>query len=321
MESDKALTRIKVIGVGALGISAVGRISRNYRIPGVDYLVVDMQAADHPSYMYPGVPILEMSPASRDIAYTQETVMKAATASTFTSALRAAVKGADMVVIAAAMGDRTGTVASPVVARIAKESGALVLAFVTSPFCFEDEKWKRAATDCTALLRPEVDQTIAVSRRRLEYLNRCVRVCFGPPFPHESWIISRGILGLIHLLNLPGISNLGLADVVKVMRMPGEGIMSIGEGLGCHPALVAADEAVSESDLPWGKARGLLVHFCGGPDLTLAEVQEAAALIATAADPRCILRFGVAFPHEDLRGRAVVVVIATGLQPKGASWQ
>jgi cell division protein FtsZ len=271
-----------------------------------------------------------MSPASRDIGhkYTRDAVMEAATSPSVTSSLRAMMRGADMVVIAAAMGGRTGTVASPVVARIAKESGAMVLAFVTSPFCFEDKEWKRAAADCTARLRPEVDQTISVPRSRLKYLNRYHRVCFGPPFPNESWMISQGILSVIEPLNTPGLINPRLADVEKVMRMSGEGVMNTGEGWGCHPVAEASEEALNDSDLPsqLARAKGLLLHLRGFEGMSLTECLEIADVISRHGPPACIANC-VSRPEEELRGTpagvasARLTLIATGLQPKGTSWQ
>lgn len=323
MSIDKPPVNIKVVGIGALGVSALGSISRYWRIPGVEYLAVDMHTADHPWYPCPGVPTLEISPTSRGIACTEKTVREAATALSFTSALRAAFEGADMVVIATAMGDRTGTGASPVVARIAKESGALVLAFVTSPACFEDKEWRRAAADCAGRLRPEVDQTISVPRSRLQYLNRYHRVCFGPPFPHESAMIAQGILSVVAPFSTPGLVNPQLADVEKVMRVPGEGVVSVGEGQGSHPVLCAADEALDNAaqSVDLSKARGWLAKFSAGPDTSFHDWSEALRFIADKIDHNTNSAVAVSNPEEALRGKAVVTLIATGLQPKGVSWR
>ncbi len=164
-----------------------------------------------------------------------------------------------------------------------------------------------------------VDNMIVVHNDRLlQYSDHDASI--SQAFSMADEVVSEGILSVSQLVNVPGEINVDLADVKNVMRLQGTAIMAMGTGEGAHPAMDAAEKAISNPllDVTMKGARGLLVSFSGGLDLSLGEVNEAATLVAREAHPECNFKFGLASLSEELRGKAKVTLIATGIRAAGA---
>jgi cell division protein FtsZ len=229
--------------------------------------------------------------------------------------LKRAVKDAEMVFIAVGMGGGTGTGASPVVAKIAKESGAMVIAVVTTPFSFEGKKRTEVAFGGLQQLRTVVDNMIIIHNDKLlQYGEHNMNV--SDAFKMADDVVCEGIMSVSQLVNVPGEINVDMADVKRVMGIPGVTIMAIGIGTGQHSCMDATEQAMSNPlvDVKMTGAKGLLVSFSGGPDLTLTEVTEAGTLVSRECDPSCHFKFGLATLSEELRGKSKVTLIATGIR-------
>jgi cell division protein FtsZ len=231
--------------------------------------------------------------------------------------LKKALKDAELVFITVGMGGGTGTGAAPIVAKIARDSGALVIAVVTTPFSFEGKKRFSVALSGIRRLKPEVDNLIIVHNDRLfQFVERNAPI--GEAFATADEAVSEGVLSVSQLVNVPGEINVDLADVKSVMNIPGGAIMAIGRGNHArYPAMEAAEQAISNPllDINISGAKGVLFNFSGGPDLTLGEVNDAANLIAREVDPSAMIFFGMTTPSEELEGAVKLTVIATGIKP------
>jgi len=319
-DRGKAPALIKVIGVGGGGCNTVRRMMRARQIPGVEYAVAntDVKSLD----LIQGALSLQIGEhlthgfgAGGDARVGQ----KAAEEGEFL--VKRAVKDAEMVFITVGMGGGTGTGAAPVVAQIAKESGALVIAVVTTPFSFEGKKRFEVATSGLDRLRNMVDNMIIIHNDKLlQYSEHNASI--SQAFAMADDVVCEGIMSVSSLVNVPGEINVDMADVKNVMRIPGVTIMAIGQGAGQHPAMDAAEQAMNNPlvDVTMKGAKGLLISFSGGPDLTLGEVNEAATLISRECDPNCMFKFGLATLSEELRGKSKVTLIATGIRSNNSTY-
>jgi cell division protein FtsZ len=229
-----------------------------------------------------------------------------------------AIKGSDMVFITAGMGGGTGTGASPVVAQIAKEAGALSVGVVTKPFSFEGNKRRLAAEEGIAALKQHVDTLITVPNDRLLQVAD-KKMPLSEAFRLADDVLRQGIQGISDLITVPGIINLDFADVKTIMADAGSALMAIGEGSGETRAVDAARQAIASPllDIDISGARGVLFNVTGGLDLTLFEVHEAADIISKAAHPEANIIFGaVQDPVYD--GRIKITVIATGFENRAS---
>jgi cell division protein FtsZ len=319
MDRAKAPALIKVIGVGGGGCNTVRRMMRCQQIPGVEYIVAntDVKSLD----LIQGAISLQIGEhlthgfgAGGDVKVGKQ----AAEEGLFL--LKRVAKDAELIFITVGMGGGTGTGAAPVVARIAKESGALVLAVVTTPFSFEGRKRLDVALAGVQRLKAEVDNMIVVHNDRLLQFSDH-NASISQAFAMADEVVSEGIMSVSQLINVPGEINVDLADVKMVMSLPGTAIMAMGQGEGSHPAMDAAQQAISNPllDVTIKGARGLLISFSGGPDLSLGEVTEAATLITREADPNCNFKFGLASLTEELLGKAKANIIATGIRSTSTS--
>ncbi len=317
MDRGKAPSLIKVIGVGGGGCNTVRRMMRGQQVPGVEYVVAntDIKSLD----LVQGALSLQIGEhlthgfgAGGDARVGQ----KAAEEGEFL--LKRAVKDAEMIFVTVGMGGGTGTGAAPVVASIARASGALVVAVVTTPFSFEGRKRTEVAFGGLDRLKAEVDNMIIIHNDKLlQFSDHGASITQA--FSMADDVVSEGIMSVSQLVNVPGEINVDLADVKAVMRLAGTAIMAIGQGEGQHPAMDAAEHAMNNPlvDVTMKGAKGLLVSFSGGPDLTLTEVNESATMICREADPNCNFKFGLASLSEELQGKAKVTLIATGIRPIG----
>ena len=301
---------IKVIGVGGGGNNAVNRmIAAGLR--GVEFIAVNTDAQALSSAMAPtklqiGGKLTKGLGAGAD----PDIGFKAAEESR--EEIANALRGADMVFVTAGMGGGTGTGAAPVVAEVAKELGALTVGVVTKPFTFEGRKRLLQAEKGTATLKGKVDTLITIPNDRLlQVVDK--KTSLVDAFRTADDVLRQGVQGISDLIAVPGLINLDFADVRTIMSNTGSALMGIGVSRGENRATEAARAAISSPLLETSieGAKGVLLNITGGSDLGLMEVNEAAEIIAQAADPEANIIFG-AVVDESITDEIRVTVIATG---------
>src|SRR5438477_10178712 len=219
-----------------------------------------------------------------------------------------------MVFLTAGIGGGTGPGAAPIIAEIARRARALTVAVVTLPFSFEGFQRRKAADEGLARLRGNVDALIVIPNDRLLQLaDRQMSVMEA--FRLADDVLRHGVQGISDLVTMTGLINLDFADVKAVMQNAGTALMAVGEGRGDGRAVAAARAAITSPllDVSIEGARGVLLNVSGGPDLTLAEVTEAAETIQSSVDPDANIFFG-AVVHPRQQDEVRVTVIATGLR-------
>ncbi len=305
------LAQVKVIGVGGGGCNAVNRMYRE-RVPGVEYLAVNTDA-QHLLRLDIPVKIRVGDKLTRGLGVGGEPTIGQAAAEESREELYEAVRNADMVFIAAGMGGGTGTGAAPVVAEIAKETGALTIAVVTKPFGFEGRRRAKNAEDGLARLREHVDTLIVIPNDRLTSICDDT-ITAESAFKIADDVLRQGVQSIAELVTVPGEINLDFADVKTIMSGAGPAWMSIGHGSGEGRAVLAAQAAVNSPmlDVSIEGARGVLFNITGGTDLTLKEVQQAADVISKAVDPEANIIFGMVTDMK-MEDEVRVTIIATGL--------
>jgi cell division protein FtsZ len=222
-----------------------------------------------------------------------------------------------MVFVTAGIGGGTGTGASPLVAQVARDMGALTIGVVTRPFSFEGSKRIQQAEDGIEKLKEQVDTLIVIPNDRLlQIVDK--RASLSQAFSLADDVLRQGIQGISELITVPGLINLDFADVKTIMSEGGAALMAIGHGTGEDRARVAAEQAISSEllDITIDGARGILFNVTGGPDLTLFEVNQAAAIIKETAHPDVNLIFGAVI-DPDMGDEIRVTVIATGFERAG----
>jgi cell division protein FtsZ len=308
----RGFTEVKIIGVGGGGTNAVNRMVET-GVQGVEFVAVntDNQALQLSLAMHK-VSIGGRSGKGLGAGGDPQQGERAAEISR--DALTDAVEGADMVFLTAGLGGGTGTGATPIIADIARRARALTVAIVTLPFSFEGYQRRKSAEEGLARLRGHVDALIVIPNDRLLLLgDRQMSVIDA--FRLADDVLRHGVQGISDLVTMTGLINLDFADVKAVMQNAGTALMAVGEAHGDGRAVAAARAAISSPllDVSIEGARGVLLNVSGGPDLTLAEVTEAAETIQAAVDPDANIFFGAVIDpraQEDVR----VTVIATGLK-------
>jgi cell division protein FtsZ len=306
---------IRVIGVGGAGVNAVNRMVEA-QVEGVEFLAIntDLQSlqqstADITLHIGPQV--------TRGLGAGSDPDLGRAAAKDDHKRIKALVKGSEMVFIAAGAGGGTGTGAAPVVARIAREIGALTVGIVTKPFEFEGSRRAEAAEGGVHALGAEVDTLIVVPNNRLlTVLDK--HTSMVDAFRVADDVLRQGVQGVSDLVTLPGLINLDFADVRTIMSDAGNALLGIGMGHGEERAVQAAQAAVSSPLLETSMegARSILLSITGGHDLSLWEVNEAAKAVAEAAHPDANIIFG-AMVDEKLEEQVWVTVVATGYEEDG----
>lgn len=304
--------QIKVVGVGGGGNNAVNRMV-NEGLGGVEFVAVntDNQALLL-SKAKTRVRLGDKLTRGLGAGGNPEIGRKAAEESS--DELYEVLRGADMVFIASGMGGGTGTGASPVVAQIAKELGALTIGVVTRPFTFEGAKRQQSAEAGIEALKSNVDTLIVIPNDRLLQIAD-KRSTLQQAFSLADDVLRQGIQGISELITVPALINLDFADVRTIMSEGGAALMAVGKAEGEDRARRAAETAVSSAllDVTIDGARGILFNITGGPDLSLFEVNEAAAIIKESAHPEVNLIFGAQI-DESLGDEVRVTVIATGFE-------
>jgi len=308
----ESFARIKVIGVGGGGSNAVNRMI-DEGIQGVEFIVANTDAqalmltkAKH------RVRLGDKLTRGLGAGGNPEIGRKAAEESS--DELYNVLKGSDMVFVTAGMGGGTGTGAAPVVAQIAKESGALTIGVVTRPFTFEGMRRMQAAEAGISQFKEHADTLIAIPNDRLLQIAD-KRASLQDAFRLADDVLHQGIQGISELITIPGLINLDFADVRAIMSEGGAALMAVGTGTGDERAKAAAENAISSKllDITIDGARGVLFNVTGGPSMTLFEVNQAAAIIRETAHPDVNMIFGAVIdPNmgDDIR----ITVIATGFE-------
>lgn len=303
---------IRVVGVGGGGSNAVNRMIEA-GISGVDFIAVntDNQAllssrARHRLH------IGERTTRGLGAGGNPEVGTRAAEETV--DELQALLEGSDMVFVTAGMGGGTGTGATPIVARVAREVGALTIGVVTRPFAFEGAKRSKSAEMGIEQLKEHVDTLIAIPNDRLlETTDK--RVSLLDSFRLADDVLRQGIQGISELITVPGLINLDFADVRAIMSMGGAALMAIGHGSGDDRARIAAEQALSNRllDVTIDGARGILFNVTGGANMSLYEINQAASIIRETAHPDVNLIFG-AVVDETMGDEMRITVIATGFE-------
>ncbi|MGI6607079.1 MAG: cell division protein FtsZ [Peptococcia bacterium] len=310
MESLNQYAQIKVIGVGGGGSNAVNRMIDS-GLKGVEFIAINTDAqALYTSKAENKIQIGTKLTRGLGAGANPEVGLKAAEESR--NDIVAAVKGADMVFVTAGMGGGTGTGAAPLVAEVAKEMGALTVGVVTKPFTFEGRKRFGQAEMGIDTIKEKVDTLIVIPNEKLlQVVDKNTPI--NDAFRIADDVLRQGVQGISDLIAVPGLINLDFADVKTIMEDTGAALMGIGMASGENRASVAARTAISSPLLETSieGARGVLLNITGGPGLGLFEVNEAAEIIAQAADPDANIIFGAVI-DESMGDNVRVTVIATG---------
>ena len=305
------IAAIRVVGVGGAGLNAIHRMI-DAGIAQVDFIAVntDRQAlaiSDAPTKISIGEGLTQGLGSGADPSVGRAAAEEA------TDQLRATLRGSDMVFVTAGEGGGTGTGAAPVVARIARELGALTVGIVTTPFRFEGTRRRAAADSGVEELRAACDTVIVIPNDRLlEVLDRSTSMVDA--FKIADDVLRQGVQGICDLITTPGLINLDFADVRTVMQDAGSALMGIGYATGPHRAREAAERALGSPliDAEIVRARGILLSISGGDDLSLVEVNEAAEVVRQTATDETNIIFGATVDPR-LTGQVWVTVVATGL--------
>ncbi len=300
---------IRVVGVGGAGVNAVNRMV-DARIPGVEFLAVntDLQSLQ---LCVADITVHIGEEQTRGLGAGADPELGHRSAFEEQDKIKRLLKGSDMVFVAVGAGGGTGTGAAPVIARLAREVGALTVGIVTKPFSFEGSRRGNQAGKGIEELAAEVDTLIVVPNDRLlEVLDQ--QTSMVEAFQVADDVLRQGVQGVSDLVTLPALINLDFADVRTIMSEAGRALLGIGMGHGEGRAVLAAEKAISSPLLETSMegARAILLSITGGPDLSLVEVSEAAKVVGEAAHADANIIFG-ANVDEELGDQVWVTVVAT----------
>jgi len=306
----ETFAKIKVVGVGGSGGSAVNRMMRA-KIRGIDFIAIntDAQALHHSSAPHK-IHIGKTTTRGLGAGMDPETGKKAAEENA--DEIHDMLKGSDMVFVTCGLGGGTGTGAAPIVAEIAKDVGALTVAVVTKPFSFEGAQRRQIGEQGYLDLRDKVDTIITIPNDRLlQIIDKKTSILDA--FQTVDDVLRQGVQGIAELITVPGLINVDFADVKAIMESQGSALMGIGQASGENRAVDAAKAAIDSPllELSIDGAKGILFTVTGGPNLGMYEVNEAARVITGSADPNAKIIFG-AVVDEDLKDDVKITVIATG---------
>ncbi len=305
------IAKIKVIGVGGGGGNAISSMIDTGTVSGVEFIALNTDAQVLLASRAPTkLQIGEKLTKGLGVGGNPEIGAQAAEESQ--EKIKELLVDSDMVFITAGMGGGTGTGAAPVIAALAKETGALTVAIVTKPFAFEGTRRMVAAEEGIEKLKDQVDTLIVIPNQRLmDVIDR--KMTLIEAFKVVDSVLGQAVGGIADIITTPGLVNVDFADVKTIMKDAGTALLGIGTGVGENRAQMAARAAVSSPllDLSIEGARGVLFNIAGGNDLTMFEVDEAARIISSAADPDANIIFG-AVVKSDLSDQVRITVIATG---------
>ena len=308
----ETFARIKVVGVGGSGCSAINRMITG-KLRGVEFIAVntDAQALYHseaPIKIQIGKELTRGLGAGADPELGRRAVEENK------DEIYEAMRGADMIFVTCGQGGGTGTGASPTVADIAKELGALTVAVVTKPFTFEGQRRQKVAELGIEELKDKVDTLITIPNDRLlQVIDK--KTSLIDAFTVVDDVLRQAVQGIADLITYHGMINVDFADVKAIMSNSGSALMGIGRGSGESRAIEAARAAVDSPllELSIDGAKGILFNITGGPDLSMYEIDEAAKIITEAADEDANIIFGAVI-DDTMSGEVKITVIATGFE-------
>ena len=307
----ESFARIKVVGVGGSGGNAVNHMVEA-KVSGVEFIAVNTDAQD-----------LHRNRGGRKIHIGKNLTKGLGTgmdpdkgrraAEETQQEIQEALRGADMVFITGGMGGGTGTGASPVVAKTAREQGALTIGVVTKPFFFEGTQRMNLADKGLESLESEVDALIVIPNDKLFDINK-EKITMLNAFAQANEVLRQAVEGISDLITTPGIINVDFADVRKIMANAGTALMGIGMASGENRAVEAAQMAINSPllDVTINGARGVLFAIAGSEDMTMQEIQEAAKIITESIDANAQVIFGAIIDPKLRKGELKITVIATG---------
>ncbi len=303
--------KIKVIGLGGSGGNALNSMIALQQIQGVEFVSINTDAQallanQSPTKVQIGEALTRGLGSGGDPAIGQQAAEESV------QKIEDVMSDADMVFLTAGMGGGTGTGAIPIAASIAKKLGALTVAVVTKPFAFEGSRRMMVAEDGIERLKDKVDALIVIPNQRLlEVVDK--NMSLQEAFKLADSVLGQGVQGISDLIVMPGLINVDFADVKSIMTNAGSALMGIGQAGGENRAATAARMAIASPllEVSIEGAKGVLFNIVGGPDLGMNEVNEAAQIIAQAADPDANIIFGATI-KEDMIDMVKISVIATG---------
>jgi cell division protein FtsZ len=302
--------RIKVVGVGGGGGNALSSMIAEGGIGGVEFIAVNTDAQALLNNKAP-IKIQIGENLTRGLGSGGDPEIGRQAAEESRERLKEDLSGADMVFITAGEGGGTGTGAAPIVAEIARETGALTVAVVTKPFDFEGSKRKFTSEDGVGKLKEKVDTLIIVPNQKvLSVIDKKTPILEA--FKKIDEVLHQGVKGIAELITTPGLINVDFADVRSIMQNSGTALMGMGTGSGDKRAIAAIKQAISSPllDISIEGAKGVLFNIVGGPDLSMNEIDEAASIIAKSVDPDADIIFGSVI-DDRMMDQIKVTIIAT----------
>ncbi len=313
----ETFAKIKVVGIGGGGGSAVNRMVAS-GIRGVGFVAIntDVQALH---YNKASEKIHIGKTVTKGLGAGMNPDLGKGAAEESQNEIREVLKDCDMVFITCGLGGGTGSGASPIIAQIAKDLGALTVAVVTKPFMFEGGQRKNIADRAYSELADKVDTIITISNDKLlQVVDK--RTSLLDAFKIADDVLRQGVQGIAEIITVPGIINADFADVKAVMSNAGSALMGIGTATGENKAVEAAKDAINSNllDMSIDGARGIVFTITGGPDLSMTEVSEAAKVITSAADEDAKIIFGAVI-DDKMKDSIKITVVATGFDGHGKS--
>ena len=319
IKSDvESFARIRVVGVGGSGNNAVNYMVAS-KVKGVEFIAVNSDAQDlHHSLAKKKIHVGKN--LTRGLGAGGNPDMGRRAAEETREEIANAIKGSDMIFVTCGMGGGTGTGAAPVVAKIARESGALTVGVVTKPFLFEGQERMRLALQGIEELKKEVDALITIPNDRLlAIVDRDTTV--KSAFEQCDNVLKQAVEGISDLITMPGIINVDFADIRSVMENAGSALMGVGISSGEKRAEEAAQSAINSPllEVSINGAKGVLFAIAGGDDLAMLEIQDAARVITESIDPQAKVIFGAIKDDKLKKNEIKVTVIATGFPEETSS--
>jgi cell division protein FtsZ len=313
----EAPAKIKVVGVGGSGGNAINRMIEG-GIKGVEFIVVNTDIQDL-NYNKAPVKIHIGKTVTKGLGAGMNPDLGRDAAAESQNEIRDALKGADMVFVTCGLGGGTGTGASPVVAELAHDLGALTIAVVTKPFTFEGAQRRKIAERGQAELTDKVDAVITIPNDRIfQVIDKKTTILEAFGIVHD--ILRQGVQGISEIINVPALINVDFADVKSIMMNAGSALMGIGQASGENRAIEAAKAAINSPllEMSIDGAKGVLFTITGGPSLALDEIHEAAKIITNSVDEEARIIFGTSVDNN-FKDEVRVTVIATGFDNRSAN--
>ena len=314
----ESFARIRVVGVGGSGKNAVNHMVSS-KVKGVEFIAINSDAQDlHHSLAKRKIHVGKN--LTRGLGAGGNPDMGRRAAEETREEIANAIKGSDMVFITGGMGGGTGTGAAPVVAKIARESGALTVGVVTKPFLFEGQERMRLALQGIEELKQEVDALITIPNDRLlAIVDKETTV--SSAFEQCDNVLKQAVEGISDLITMPGIINVDFADIRSVMENAGSALMGVGISSGEKRAEEAAQAAINSPllEVSISGAKGVLFAIAGGEDMGMLEIQDAARVITESIDPQARVIFGAIRDEKLKKNELKLTVIATGFPEDSSS--